>query len=202
MGKSRFWAQEGELFRAALAPLRERLAASRYVGYFDVNCIANHRGVVPLEVTSRFGCPTYNIQMDGVLSRWSDLLLGLARGEPVSLRTKRGFQVGVVVAVPPYPFEDPAAFRRYSEDAVVVWRRPLPEGVHPCDVKLVEGDWRLTGSSGYALVVTGTASTMADARREAYNRLKSIVIPNMFYRTAIGERWARDGDLLQSWGLL
>ena len=42
----------------------------------------------------------------------------------------------------------------------------------------------------------------ADARREAYNRVKAIVIPNMFYRTDIGERWARDGDLLQSWGLL
>ena len=79
---------------------------------------------------------------------------------------------------------------------------PLPEGVHPADVKLVDGDWRLTGSSGYALVVTGTGSTMADARREAYNRVKAVVIPNMFYRTDIGERWARDGDLLQSWGLL
>ena len=202
MGTSMFWANEGPLFRAALAPLRERLAATRYVGYFDVNCIANHRGIVPLEVTSRFGCPTYNIQMDGVLSKWSELLPAIAKGEPFALRAKRGFQVGVVVAVPPYPFEDPAAFRRYSEDAVVMWRRPLPEGVHPADVRLVDGDWRLTGSSGYALVVTGTGSTMEDARREAYNRVKAVVIPNMFYRTDIGARWARDGDLLQSWGLL
>ena len=65
-----------------------------------------------------------------------------------------------------------------------------------------EGDWLLTGSSGYALVVTGTASTMLDARREAYSRVKAILIPNMFYRSDIGERWVRDGDLLQSWGWL
>ena len=34
---------------------------------------------------------------------------------------------------------------------------------------------------------------MIDARREAYNRVKNIMIPNMFYRTDIGERWTRDG---------
>ena len=85
----------------------------------------------------------------------------------------------------------------------MLWRREMTEGIHPCDVRRTEtGDWLLTGSSGYALVVTGTASTMVDARREAYNRVKNILIPNMFYRTDIGERWTRDGDLLQSWEYL
>ena len=202
MGTSMFWAKENALFRETLVRLKDRLAAAHYVGYFDVNCIASHRGVVPLEVTARFGFPTYNIQMDGVLSKWSELLLSIARGTPFTLRAKRGFQVGVVIAVPPYPFEDPAAFRKFAEDAVVVFRREMPEGVHPCDVKLVDGDWRLTGSSGYAIVVTGTASTMLDARREAYNRVRNVLVPNMFYRTDIGERWVRDGDLLQTWGLM
>jgi phosphoribosylamine--glycine ligase len=203
MGTSMFWDGENALVRETVLRFRDRLAAVGYVGYFDVNCIASSRGIVPLEVTTRFGYPTIAIQMDGVLSPWSDFLAALARGEPYALRTKRGFQVGVVVAVPPYPFEDPKSFRKYAEDAVILWRRELPEGVHPCDVRRnEEGDWLLTGSSGYALVVTGTASTMVDARREAYNRVKAILIPNMFYRTDIGERWVRDGDLLRSWGYI
>ena len=106
------------------------------------------------------------------------------------------------MAVPPFPFEDPSAFRKYSEDAVVIFKREMPEGIHPCEVKIVDGDWRLSGSFGYAMVATGSASTMVDARKEAYNRVKNILIPNMFYRTDIGERWVRDSDLLQSWGLL
>jgi phosphoribosylamine--glycine ligase len=202
MGTSMFWASDIPLVRDTVLRFKDRLAASGYVGYFDVNCIATHRGVVPLEVTARFGYPTINIQMDGILSGVGDLLASTARGEPHALRTKRGFQVGVVVAVPPWPFEDAKAFRKYSEDATILWRREMTEGIHPGDVKLVDGDWRLTGVSGYALVVTGTASTMIDARREAYNRVKNIMIPNMFYRTDIGERWTRDADLLQSWGLL
>ena len=202
MGTTMFWSGENTLVRETVLRFEERLAASGYVGYFDLNCIATHRGIVPLEATCRFGFPTYNIQMDAILSPIGEFFAALARGEDYHLRTKKGFQVGVVVAVPPYPFEDPAAFHRFSEDAVILWRREMHEGIHPCEVRLEDGDWLLSGASGYSLVVTGTANTMIDARKEAYSRVRNILIPNMMYRTDIGERWARDGDLLQSWGLL
>ena len=200
MGTSCFWSGENHLFRETLGRMKDRIQG--YVGYIDINCIVNARGIFPLEFTTRFGYPTINLQVEGVLSKWSDFLLALAKGEAFELRTKRGFQVAVVVGVPPFPFVDPDAFRKYSEDAVVLFKKEIKEGLHPCDIKLVDGDWRLAGNSGYALVVTGSAATMQDARREAYNRVKNIMIPNMFYRTDIGERWARDGDLLQTWGYL
>jgi phosphoribosylamine--glycine ligase len=180
--------------------MKERIQG--YVGYIDINCIANSHGIYPLEFTTRFGYPTINLQIEGVLSKWGDFLLALAKGEPFELRTKKGFQVAVVIGVPPFPFVDPDAFRKYSEDAIVLFKKEVREGLHPCDLKLVDGDWRLAGNSGYALVITGSGPTMQDARREAYNRVKNIMIPNMFYRTDIGERWQRDGDLLQTWGYL
>ena len=200
MGTSAFWAGENTLFRETLGRMRERLQG--YRGYVDINCIVNARGIHPLEFTTRFGYPTVNLQVEGVLSKWGDLLHALATGAPFELRTKKGFQICVVIGVPPFPFVDPDAFRKYSEDAVVLFRREIKEGLHPCDIKLVDGDWRLTGSSGYALVVSGSGPTMQDARKEAYNRVKNIMIPNMFYRTDIGERWSRDGDLLPTWGYL
>lgn len=200
MGTSGFWTGENKLFRETLLRMRDRLQG--YIGYIDINCIVNARGIFPLEFTSRFGYPTINLQLEGVLSKWGDFLLALARGQPFELRTKKGFQVCVVVAVPPYPFVDADAFRKYSEEAVVLFKKEIKEGFHPCDLKLVEGDWRLAGNSGYALVITGAGPTMEEARREAYNRVKNIIIPNMFYRTDIGDRWKRDGDLLQTWGFL
>jgi phosphoribosylamine--glycine ligase len=200
MGTSAFWSGGNLLFRETLGRMKDRIQG--YVGYIDINCIVNPRGIHPLEFTARFGYPTINLQIEGVLSKWGEFIEALARGEPFELRTKRGFQVCVVVGVPPFPFVDPDAFRRYSEDAVVLFKKELKEGLHPCDIKLVDGDWRLAGNSGYALVITGSGPTMEDARRETYNRVKSIMIPNMFYRTDIGERWHRDGDLLQTWGCL
>lgn len=200
MGTSGFWAMDTMLFRQTLAKMADRIRG--YVGYFDINCIVNSRGIFPLELTPRFGYPTINLQLEGVLSKWGEFLFGLASGQDVVLKTKRGLQVAVVVAVPPFPFVDPGTFKKFSEDAPVVFKKPLPEGVHPGEIKLVDGEWLLTGNSGYSLIITGSGSTMQDARREAYNRIKSILIPNMFYRTDIGERWHRDSDLLQTWGYL
>jgi phosphoribosylamine--glycine ligase len=202
MGTAGFWFAPSRLYNETLLKMKERLAENRYVGYVDINCIVNSRGIYPLEFTCRFGYPTINLQMEGVLSKWGDFLYAIARGEPFNLRTKRGFQICVVIAVPPFPFVDPDTFKKFSEDAVVLFRKPMTEGIHPGDIRLVEDDWRLAGSSGYALIVSGSGSTMDDARREAYNRVKNIIIPNMFYRTDIGERWGRDGDLLQTWGFL
>jgi phosphoribosylamine--glycine ligase len=162
----------------------------------------NSRGIYPLEFTSRFGYPHISIAMEGVLSEWGPFLYGIAKKEKPELRTKRSFEVGVVVAVPPFPFHDPDAFQRFSEDASIIFKKEVYDGIHLGDVKLVEDDWRLAGNSGYALVVTGSGTTMDEARKNAYNRIKNIIIPNMFYRTDIGTRWSEDSDRLVMWGYL
>jgi phosphoribosylamine--glycine ligase len=140
--------------------------------------------------------------MEGVLSEWGNFLYGIAKKEKPEFRTKRAFEVGVVVAVPPFPFHDPEAFKKYSEDATIIFKKPNYEGIHLGDVKLVENDWRLAGNCGYALVVTGSGTTMEEARKLAYNRIRNIMIPNMFYRTDIGVRWYDDSDRLNTWGYL
>jgi len=202
MGTSMFWTNRSPIFDSTLLKMKDMLAASGYVGYIDINCIVNSRGIYPLEWTTRFGYPHISIAMEGVLSEWGAFLYGIAKKEKPELRTKRAFQVGVVVAVPPFPFHDPDAFRRYSEDASIIFKKPVFDGMHLGDVKLVENDWRLAGNSGYVLVVTGSGTTMDETRKVAYNRIKNIMIPNMFYRTDIGSRWNEDSDRLVMWGYL
>lgn len=181
--------------------MEKKLIEVGYRGYFDINFIATEDRLRPLEFTPRFGYPTINLQIEALTNPWGELLLGLAKGENVTLRPKPGFQLAVVVAVPPFPFKDKKAFERYSKDAVVLFTRDQ-SGVHPNDVKLVNGDWILTGTAGYAVVVTGSGDTVEQARERVYKRIRDLVIPNMFYRTDIGDRWRRDADLLYSWGYL
>lgn len=200
MGTLMYWSSESYIFNRTLAKMEAKLAESGYVGVIDINCIANHKGVYPLEFTCRFGYPTISIMMEGILSKWGDFMYSLAHQEPVRLRAKRGFQVGVVIAVPPFPFWDIQAFRRYSEDAVVLFKNPDKRGVHLGEVKLKDNDWKLAGHSGYALVITGQGETVELARQQAYTRVRNIMIPNMFYRTDIGLRWYEDSDKLQTFG--
>ncbi|MBI5226032.1 phosphoribosylamine--glycine ligase [Candidatus Micrarchaeota archaeon] len=203
MGTAAFFTQPNKLFQDTLLKMKDRLLKSGYVGYIDVNCIANSRGVYPLEFTSRFGYPTISLQMEGVSGGWGEFLYKLANGETAEIKTKKGFQICVVVAVPPFPFKDADSFRKYSEDATVLFKKPNREGVHLGDVKLSkDGDWHLAGQSGYAVIVTGSGTTMEEARKQAYGRVENIMIPNMFYRTDIGERWRNDGDKLLIWGYL
>ncbi len=202
MGTAMYWAPPNTIFNETLAKMKPQLQESGYVGYIDLNCIVNARGIYPLEFTTRFGYPTISIQMEGIISPMGEFLLALGNKQPYDLKVKKGFQIGVVIAVPPFPFYDDAAFKRYSEDATILFKKEITEGVHLGDVKLVDKNWVLAGTSGYALVITGSGTTMEDARKHAYTRVKNIMIPNMFYRTDIGEKWFTESDKLHTWGYL
>lgn len=108
----------------------------------------------------------------------------------------------MVIAVPPFPFNDDRTFRKFSEDAAILFNNQHLDGVHLGEVKRDGSDWRIAGRSGYSLVVTGSGDTTEEARNKAYKRVKNIMIPNMFYRTDIGSRWIEDSDLLLSYGYM
>ena len=199
---SMYWTKNNPVFERTLLKMREKLIASRYVGYIDINCIANSKGIWPLEFTARYGYPTISIQMEGVTSEWGQFMNDIAHGRDAQVKTKKGYQVGVVVAIPPWPFEDEKAFRKYSEGATILFKRQTMDGIHIGEVKQENGDWHIAGNSGYALIVTGSGATMTDAIEEAYKNVKNIMIPNMFYRSDIGQRWTHDSDMLISWGYI
>jgi phosphoribosylamine--glycine ligase len=198
MGTSMFWCGPNNFFHATLGKMLEPLRASGYVGYIDINCIVNARGIYPLEFTCRFGYPTISIQQEGVLSEWGEFLYTIANHQPYDLKVKRGFQIGVVIVTPPFPYEDKSEVEIYR-DTSILFKKQNYEGVHLGDVKIIDGTWKIAGNCGYDLVVTGSGSTMEDARRMAYNRVDNIMILNMFYRTDIGATWAEDRDKLHSW---
>jgi phosphoribosylamine---glycine ligase len=202
MGTSMYWSQPNIIFNETLLKMKEKLKQSGYVGYIDINCIVNGRGIYPLEFTSRFGYPTISIQIEGILSGWGDFMYALAKKEPFELKSKKGFQVGVIIAVPPFPFQDHESFKRYSEDATIIFKKPNLDGVRLGDVKLVNGEFVTAGDSGYVLIIVGTGTTMEETRKNVYNKILNITIPNMFYRTDIGERWFTDSDKLFAWGYI
>jgi len=201
MGTSMFWCGSNNFFRSTLEKMLGPLRESGYVGYIDINCIVNARGIYPLEFTCRFGYPTISIQQEGVISEWGEFLHDIANHLPYDLRTKKGFQLGVVIATPPFPYDDKSEIELYK-DTSILFKKPNFEGIHLGDVKIINGDWKIAGSCGYDLVVTGSGTTMEDARRMAYNRIDNIMILNMFYRTDIGASWAEDRDKLHSWEYL
>ncbi len=202
MGTTMFWSGPNKIFNATLKKMEPKLSEEGYIGYIDINCIVNNNGIYPLEFTARFGYPTISIQQEGMLTPISEFFYELAKGNTPKLRAKSGYQVGVRLVVPPFPFKDEKTFEVNSKNAVIFFKKSSFEGVHIEDVKLVNGEWVITGTSGVVLIVVGVGPTMKQAQNQAYNRINNIMIPNMYYRKDIGDRWFEDSDKLHNWGYL
>ncbi len=211
MGTAMFWSDSNRIFNRTLKKFESKLREEQYVGYIDLNCIVNGNGIYPLEFTARFGYPTIFIQSEGISMPMGEFFSKLARGEDFRIKTKSGFQLGVRVVVPPFPYSDPETFNVRSKDSVIYFKNReksdkkdmrLFEGIHFEDVKLVHGEWLVTGKSGVVLTVSGSGQTLKQAQQQAYSRVRSINIPHMYYRTDIGNRWFEDSDKLHNWGYL
>ena len=202
MGTLMYWSGPNKIFNQTLKKLEAKLSEEQYVGYMDLNCIVNSQGIYPLEFTARFGYPTISIQQEGLQTPISQLLYNIANGIKMELKPKKGFQLGVRIVVPPFPFDDPRTFDVNSKDRVIIFKKPSYDGIHIEDVRLVNGEWLITGSSGVVLIVVGTGTTVKQAQAQVYSRIKNIMIPNMYYRTDVGDRWYEDVDRLHTWGYL
>jgi phosphoribosylamine--glycine ligase len=202
MGTSMFWVKESPIFESTLKKFESTLVKNKFIGHIDINCIVNGNGIYPLEFTSRFGFPQVFIQRAGILEPFGNMLYKIAAGDKFAISVKKGFQLGVFIVVPPFPFDDKKSFDLFSKDSVVIFKKEMKEGIHPMHVKNINGEWLITGNTGIALLVTGTGLTMKDAQKTMYNRVSSIIVNNSYYRTDIGDRWFEESDKLWSWGLL
>ncbi len=201
MGTLMYWSSSSCLFDMTLARMKHAFKKSGYVGYLDLNCIVNGQGIFPLEFTCRFGYPTISVQMEGFACKLGEFLFSLARADAREIDVKPGYYAGVVVAVPPFPFEDRTRAAMYR-DLPIIFSVPCPEGIHLGDAKLKGNQWRTNGQSGYVLVVTGSGSTVARTLRQVRQRVRNICLPGKFYRSDIGQRWQKDSRKLRKWGLL
>ena len=202
MGTSMFWTDENPIFDATLKKMESTLAADKFVGHIDINCIVNGNGIYPLEFTTRFGFPQIYIQRAGIKEPFGRMLYKVASGQSFTINTKSGFQVGAYMVVPPFPYNDRETFNLFSKDAVVVIKKEMKKGIHPMHLKLVNGEWLITGDSGIAVMVAGAGTTMKEAQKSMYSRINNVLINNAYYRTDIGDRWSEDSDRLWTWGLL
>lgn len=210
MGTVVRYVKKSKLADEVLKPFEDELEKLGYVGYVDVNCIIDDTGTpYPLEFTMRPGWPTFNIQQalhEGDRAEW---LLDLAQGRDAKNVMLDQVAVGVVVAIPDYPY---SSWTRKEVWGVPIYLPDEMSGmVHPGEVMLSEAPHDVDGevvdmpcwatAGDYVMVVSGVGDTISAARRIAYNTVGKIKIPNSpFWRGDIGKRLKAELGPLQEQG--
>jgi phosphoribosylamine--glycine ligase len=178
-----------KLFAATLARLAPVLRQGGHVGYVNLNTIINADGVWPLELTCRFGYPGFAILSALFREPCGTILARVAGGGPGEFATHDGYGVGVVLTVPPFPYHH--GYEELGKHTPICLPDDLTAqeraDLHFAEVGLVGGQLVTVGQVGYVMVVTGRGATIEDAQRAAYGLAGKIAIPNVRYRTDIGD---------------
>lgn len=205
MGTLTWYKKKNKLFDETLGKLKAYLQKIDFHGDIDINCIVNKDGAFPLEVTARFGWPSTQLQMALHKSPWGEFLKAVADGKEYTLKYNKSYGVVVLVAAPPFPYN--ALPEKYSSKGIQIrFKRDFKESDmdNVCleEVSLdKEGNYYISGDSGFALHVTGMGRKVKNARKNAYDIIDKIVIPKMFYRNDIGLSFINeDKKKLKKWG--
>ena len=210
MGTVVRYTRTSKLANKVLRPLEDALDALDYCGYVDVNCIISDDGTPwPLEFTMRPGWPTFNIQQ--ALHRGDSIewLANLAEGKDARQTVLEQVAIGVVVAIPQFPYKsDMADVTGVPVQGITpaLWPNIHPlcmmMGQAPCDVGGVVQEKPCPMTAGdCVLVASGVGDTVYQAKEAAYRRVKRLSLPSSpFWRTDIGDRLGRQLPKLQAMG--
>ena len=192
-----------KLAEEMLTPLTKHLAKIDYCGYVDVNCIIDEDQAWPLELTMRFGWPTFQIQMElmngGDPAEW---MVQLCQGNENQIFQRNQVGCGVVMSIPDYPYSH--VTKKEVVGIPIYGTKLQPQSmIHLCEVMagtapietktgIVEAPAIVTAGD-YLLVMVGTGDSISQARTRAYRSLQRLVVPNSpMFRTDIGMRLKKE----------
>ena len=183
------------LFELTLQKLEPHLRDSGYVGYVNLNTIINADGIWPLELTCRFGYPGFAILSALQTEGWDAVLRAMLDPASTRIATAPGYAVGVVLTVPPFPYR--YGYAEISKGMPILFHADMTDAelgrLSMAEVAMREGQLVTSGSIGYLMVATGTGRTVRDAQAEAYALARRVIVPNIRYRTDIGDAFAATG---------
>jgi phosphoribosylamine---glycine ligase len=192
------------LYREVLSKLKPFLQKSDFRGDFEIDCIVNETGAYPLEATARLGSPIVHLQAELHKSPWGEFLNAVASGKSYNLKWKQGYGIVVTGVVPPFPNGD------HSHESVLkgakIYLKDCSKAdlnhLHFEEVSMKDGNYYISDSRGFILYATSVGKDIPTAQRKAYELLKKIYVPKLFYRNDIGNNFLLNFKKLQKWGYI
>src|SRR5699024_5949867 len=148
-------------------------------GVLYLGAIITTNGVKTIEYNARFGDPEAQILLDLLETDFIDMLEGMQIKEPVELKFKDEYAVGVILASEGYPGD-------YEKAKEIVIEKDLMKDIYVSALKHLEGN-TYESDGGRVLLAVGRGSTIEDAKNQAYRTLDKVKYDekDFFYRKDI-----------------
>lgn len=180
-----------QIVRETVLRLSDFLREHQYRGAIDVNAIINEEGAWGLEFTPRFGYdafPTYLYSL--YTGDFGSLLWDMATGQGKEMEVADKFAAGVRISIPPWPTE------KYSAEEGIpirgISQYSLFTDFCPYDLKLQNDSLVTSGGAGIVGVMNSSGNTVGEAFARVYQKIVPVKIPDMQYRTDLGEVCSKD----------
>lgn len=150
-----------------------------YFGVLYLGAIITTDGVKTIEYNARFGDPEAQILLDLLETDFVDMLEGMQRKDPVKLKFKDEYAVGVILASEGYPGD-------YEKAKEIVIEKDLMKDIYVSALKHLEDDI-YESNGGRVLLAIGRGRTIEDAKNQAYRTLDKVKYDekDFFYRKDI-----------------
>ena len=196
-----------KLFKESLGRLLPLLRKVKYIGPIDINAIVDEHSFWGLEWTARFGYDAIFVLLEMYKGKVGDLMLGVATGTQKKMEFKSKIGIGVDIGVPPFPI---------ASDEPDMYKDILIQGLNKYnlkhfwsyDVYKKDNRYLVSGNGGDIGTLTargdevGNFSPLRDAKRRVMRTIGNLVIPDVMYRSDIGDRVDGDRAKLKDWGWL
>jgi phosphoribosylamine--glycine ligase/phosphoribosylformylglycinamidine cyclo-ligase len=158
-----------------------RRRGTPYIGVLYAGLMLTEQGPRVLEFNCRFGDPETQMLLPLLESDLLEILLACTEGRLAATQVawRPGFNVGVVLASGGYP----GAYRKGRSISGLETAAQVADAIFHAGTAWQEG--RLVTAGGRVMAVNAVASTLAEAREQAYAAIAHIHFDGMQYRSDI-----------------
>lgn len=207
--------QRSRLAVATVSKMESILRKTSFRGPVRMDVIATNREVLGLGLGVGLGYDYYQPILELYRGSITDLLFHTAGGTEVKVDVFPEYALAIRLSVPPYPYMSPGTVAEVEVKGVT---KEMQRHVWFSGVRESEEGLRTTGFTNLLGCVTARGTSVREARRRAYRTIENLSVPDLQFRTDVGDRARSRGvwdewnhrevqipgeeDLLRRWGWL
>ena len=189
--------EKDRLISEGVGKMERLLKKTNYRGVLDLNAIVTKDKLYGLEFTTRFGYDAIQAFLTLFKGSISKLLFDIATGKNTENNFYLDTAIAVRLSIPPYPSEGavesiPILGVNKFNDKYLWFSDIVKDGT----------SYKCSGFDGMLGCATAKGSTIRECKRRVYRTIEQLVIPQVQYRTDIGDRVSSDLLKLKEWGWL